>query len=50
MSCICRNCGGDMEPAGKGLGRCLYCKSLNSMPTVVSGKLERAERVCEEKC
>lgn len=45
MNYTCRNCGGDLEPVGKGMGKCTYCKSLNSMPAIVSEKIERAERL-----
>lgn len=48
MNYTCRNCGGDLEPVGKGMGKCTYCKSLNSMPTIVSEKIERAERLRRE--
>lgn len=48
MNYTCRNCGGDLEPMGKGMGKCSYCKAINSMPNIVSEKIARAERLRRE--
>lgn len=48
MNYTCRNCGGELEPIGKGMGKCLYCKTINSMPNIVSEKFARAERLRRE--
>lgn len=48
MNYTCRNCGGELEPIGKGMGKCLYCRTINSMPNIVSEKFARAERLRRE--
>lgn len=45
----CVVCGGEIEPIGKGLGKCIYCRSKQSIPTLNLEKLERANALRRDK-
>lgn len=45
----CVVCGGEIEPIGNGLGKCIYCRSKQSIPTLNLEKLERANALRRDK-
>ncbi len=45
----CVVCGGEVEPIGNGIGKCIYCRSKQSIPTLNLEKLERANVLRREK-
>lgn len=49
VSYECRTCGGTMQVISKGMGKCMWCNRVDSMPTIDSEKFNRAERLRREQ-
>ena len=49
VSYKCRSCGGDMKVISKGMGECIFCTGIDSMPTIDSEKFNRAEKLRREQ-
>ena len=41
----CKNCGGEIEIISNGVGRCVFCRSKQSVPKIMSEHFNRANRL-----